>query len=469
MDLSINSLHTNYKAGTLTTLQVLEHILQRLSDEDQSGVWISTVDADKARDRATYLDSIKHQMDSFPLYGLPFSVKDNIDVAGEPTTAACPDFSYTPDRSATVVQAALDAGAIFIGKTNLDQFATGLVGVRSPYGIPRNPFNASYIPGGSSAGAGVSVSTGMVNFALGTDTGGSGRVPASYNGIAGLKPAPGLLSRHGLVFACRSIDTPSIFTRSSADAISVFNALSIEDAQDPFFQNKQAASVLSPSTCRFGVPGDDQLEFFGNQEVACLFLKAVAHLSDTFAPPEAVNFDVLTDINDLMFFGPLLAERDVSVGEFVDANPGGCHSIVQQLITGSRRFTAADAYKAIYRVAEARSTMESIWSKVDVLMVPTVGSLYSLDDIAADPLQANFNNGYYTNFANPLGLSAISTPFAVNKDGVPWGVTFLFKPGLEASVAEISDVFSSHWAISPKDMKNTHTSVQPVNARSTTN
>lgn len=446
MDLSISSLHTEYKAGTLSALQVVEYALGRLNDDDQSGVWISTVDREKALDRARYLDSVKNNIDNMPLYGLPFSVKDNIDVEGEPTTAACPDFVYTAESSATVVQAALDAGAIFMGKTNLDQFATGLVGVRSPYGIPRNPFNAEYIPGGSSAGAGVSVSTGVVSFALGTDTGGSGRIPASYNGITGFKPAPGLLSRRGLVFACRSIDTPSIFTRTSAEAIRVFNALAVLDAKDPYYLPKQETISISASSCRFGVPGDHQLEYFGNQEVASLFSQAVAHLTDTFSTPTAVDFNVLTDINDLMFFGPLLAERDVSVGSFVDDNPAGCHSIVRQLITGSRRFTAVDAYKAIYRVAEARANMESIWKEVDVLMVPTVGSVYTLAEVEADPLQPNFNNGYYTNFANPLGLSAIATPYAKTDDGVPWGVTFLFKPGLESSIAEFTEAFSTQWS-----------------------
>ncbi|MFK7859307.1 MAG: allophanate hydrolase [Granulosicoccus sp.] len=445
MDLSISALHADYRAGSYSTTDVLEYVLGRLDDDDQSGVWISTVDVKRARDRASFLETVRGDMDNLPLYGLPFSVKDNIDVEGEPTTAACPDFLYTPDRSATVVQAAIDAGAIFIGKTNLDQFATGLVGVRSPYGVPVNPFNADYIPGGSSAGAGVSVSTGMVSFALGTDTGGSGRIPASYNGITGFKPAPGLLSRQGLVFACRSIDTPSIFTRSSDDAIHVFKALSVADSQDPYFLCKQDAVTISSTTCRFGIPREEQLEYFGDEEVSSLYSKAVAHLSDTFGAPETVDFGLLTDINDLMFFGPLLAERDVSVGAFVDENAEACHVIVKQLIRGSRRFTAADAYEAIYRVADARVRMESIWNNVDVLMVPTVGCVYTLNDVNADPLQPNFNNGYYTNFANPLGLSAIATPFGKTSDGVPWGVTFLFKPGGEVSMAEMTDAFSAHW------------------------
>ena len=442
MNLSISFLRAEYRAGRLTPGQVMDQVLSRLEDDDQDSVWISTVDLKKARDRAAYLDSQGERIDSLPLYGLPFSVKDNIDVADEMTTAACPAFAYMAEKSAAVVQAALDAGAMFIGKTNLDQFATGLVGVRSPYGIPRNPFNSQYIPGGSSSGAGVSVSTAMVSFAFGTDTGGSGRVPASYNGIVGLKPAPGQLSRRGLVFACRSIDTATIFANSAADAMRVFDCIAKPDEQDPYCIAGQA-SPLPSTALRFGVPRPDQLRFFEDSEVEALFDEAVAYLNRLVDGDTAcIDFDLLTGINDLMFFGPLLAERDVSVGTFVDEHTEDCHPVVQLLITGSRRFSAFDAHSAIYQIADARVGMEPVWKDIEVLMVPTVGSVYSLETVDNDPLQPNFNNGYYTNFANPLGLSAIATPFGKTKEGVPWGVTFLFKPGKEAAVAAFADSFS---------------------------
>ncbi|MGK0231769.1 MAG: allophanate hydrolase, partial [Gammaproteobacteria bacterium] len=313
MDYSISFLNSEYRAGRLSPSQVLEQILERLTDEDQSNVWISTVDKVKARERAALLDSLIDGIDSLPLYGLPFSVKDNIDVEGEPTTAACPEFEYMASSSAVVVQLAIDAGALYIGKTNLDQFATGLVGVRSPYGIPRNPHNEKYIPGGSSAGAGVSVSTGMVSFAFGTDTGGSGRIPASYNGIVGMKPAPGQLSRRGLVYACRSIDTPTIFANTASDSMEVFNSVAKPDELDPFCiaHGEKVAADMASAALRLGVPETKQLKFFDNAETEVLFDGAVAHLTDILGKPATVDFDVLTQLNDLMFFGSLLAERDV--------------------------------------------------------------------------------------------------------------------------------------------------------------
>lgn len=447
MDLSISVLREAYATGRLKPTDVMEHILGRLDDEDQRSVWISTADHQQARLRAAYLDTLVGTSDSLPLYGMPFSVKDNIDVDGEETTAACPEFSYKASRSATVIEAALRAGAMFIGKTNLDQFATGLVGVRSPYGTPLNPFNNRYIPGGSSAGAGVSVSTGMVSFAFGTDTGGSGRVPASYNGIVGLKPAPGWLSRRGLVFACRSIDTATLFTNSADDAYHVFDSVCGYDSEDPYCldDTTKCATDRHLEQPRFGIPQEDQLKYFGNKETPTLFDQAVVHLGQLRSIPKTVDFELLTDINDLMFFGPLLAERDVSVGMFVDAHPEACDGVVQSLITGSRKFSAAEAYSAIYKIADAKAAMRPLWQDIDVLMVPTVGSVYTLEDISNEPLQHNFNNGYYTNFANPLGLSAVATPFGKTADGVPWGVTFLFKPGVEREVCRFADEFSAHW------------------------
>jgi len=447
MDLAISALHDAYERGQYKPSEVVDYVLSRLEGRDQDNVWISTVDPGAARERGAWLDSQLSLRQSLPLFGLPFSVKDNIDVEDEMTTAACPGFAYRAERSATVVELAVQAGAIYVGKTNLDQFATGLIGVRSPYGIPVNPFNAAYIPGGSSSGAGVSVSTGIVSFGFGTDTGGSGRVPASYNGIAGLKPAPGWLSRRGLVFACRSIDTPSVFAKSATDACHVFNTICEHDKKDPFSISEPMlkGSQTDNASLHFGQPDTEQLKFFGNTEVAGLYNQALAHLSLMHSSPATVDFSLLTDINDLMFFGPLLSERDVSVGKFVDTHAKACDPIVQSLITGSRRFTAADAYSAMYRIADARVEMESIWQTVDVLMLPTVGSIYTLKDIVDEPLKHNFNNGYYTNFANPLGLSAIATPFAITQDGVPWGVTFVFKPGAEKTVSDFADRFSAGW------------------------
>lgn len=446
MDLSLSALRSAYKSKEVRTIDVVEYILSRVDDPDQKSVWISTNDANSVRLVAEALDARLHDIDKLPLFGLPFSVKDNIDVAGQPTTAACPDFAYTAEESAFVVEKAIEAGAIYIGKTNLDQFATGLVGVRSPYGIPVNPHNSDYIPGGSSAGAGVSVSTGMVTFAFGTDTGGSGRVPASYNAIAGFKPAPGLMSRKGLVFACRSIDTASIFANTAQETIAIFDAVAQHDPMDPYndapaYQDSQTKDLTRP--WKISIPRNDDLQFFGNEETKALFNQAVERLSTLTEQTQTIDFSQFTALNDLMFFGPLLAERDVSVGAFVDKHPDSCDPIVRSLIQGSRKYTAAEAYAAQYKIADARASTAHIWDSIDAIMVPTVGDVYTLEALANDPLQLNFNNGYYTNFANPMGLSAIATPFGTTNAGVPWGVTFLCAKGGEKQLARIAEQFSS--------------------------
>lgn len=444
MDLSPSALRTAYAKGRVTPIDVVEFVLSRLNDDDQEAVWISNVDPEKALAEAALLTSRLGELASLPLFGLPFSVKDNIDMAGEPTTAACPDFCYVAETSAFVVDQALKAGALYIGKTNLDQFATGLVGVRSPYGIPRNPHNPDYIPGGSSSGAGVSVSTGVVSFAFGTDTGGSGRVPASYNGIAGLKPAPGLLSRTGLVYACRSIDTATIFAANAQDAFSVFEAVNEPDPDDPYMMHPAVvkAERKTSSGPRIAVPQEADLKFFGDDEICGLFNEAKAQALQVFGGISEIDFSQFTELNDQMFFGPLLAERNASVGAFISANETACDPTVRGIVATSDKMTAVDTYDAQYKVLDTKAATKVFWETHDVLMVPTVGHLIKKADLVADPLQPNFNNGYYTNFANPLGLSAIATPFAKTKSGVPWGVTFLCNQTNLEWLAELADAFS---------------------------
>ncbi|MEM5475722.1 allophanate hydrolase [Pacificibacter sp. AS14] len=444
MDLSPVALRTAYADGRVTPVDVVKFVLSRLGDDDQDNVWISTVDPEMALAAAEALMLRIGDLDALPLFGLPFSVKDNIDVSGVPTTAGCPAFQYKAKTSAFVVDEALKAGAIYIGKTNLDQFATGLVGVRSPYGTPRNPFNPEYIPGGSSSGAGVSISTGVVSFAFGTDTGGSGRVPASYNGIAGLKPAPGLLSRRGLVFACRSIDTPSVFTKTAGDACTVFNAV---NAHDPLDAYGSAPAIINgqkalPSRPKIAVPQKSDLQFFGNAEIETLFEAATDHAQTLFGQVSEVDFTPFMDLNDIMFFGPLLAERDVSVGAFIDENYDAIDPTVCGLVRKSKQMSAADAYRAQYKILDTKVATQSFWDQYDILMVPTVGTLVTTADLLDDPVLPNFKNGFYTNYANPLGLSAIATPFARTKSGVPWGVTLLVNHSSLDDLAAIADQFS---------------------------
>lgn len=326
------------------------------------------------------------------------------------------------------------AGAICIGKTNMDQFATGLVGVRSPYGVPTNPFHPDYIPGGSSSGAGVSVSTGMAAFAIGTDTGGSGRVPASYNGIYGLKPAPGEWSRKGLVYACRSFDTATVFAADLDDALVVDHLVRGPDPDDAF---SAPVSRQTVENMRIAMAPPDQIDTFGDQDVARLYAQAYEQISRQkhFSPTRLGPFQ---SINELMFFGPFLAERDVSVGAFIEANPKACHPVVGPMIQASRSFSAADAYRAMYRTAEARRDTQAFWDAHDVLVTPTVGALVTRQMCQDDPLGPNFRNGTYTNFANPLGLAGLAVPFGQAPSGVPWGLTLYTQPQAFSAAVQLA-------------------------------
>lgn len=446
MNLAPGHLRAAYRSGALKPSDVARHVLSRLSDADQSGVWISTARHDGVMAAACVLDARIDEIDALPLYGLIFSVKDCIDVAGEQTTSACPEFAYVASETSPVVADAIAAGAIYVGKTNMDQFATGLVGVRSPYGIARNPHNPAYIPGGSSSGAAVSVATGTSSFAFGTDTGGSGRVPASYCGVTGFKPAPGAFSQRGMVYACRSFDTISLYTPRPLDGYEVYRVLARRDSMDCFSPvdfagwSEQAASGCPP---RLAIPRADQLTFFGNAETEALFGDAVGRLKQLDLSVTPIDFSPFTSINDLMFFGPFLAERDVSVGAFFDAHPEAGIKIVRDLVLGSRKFSAADAYRALYRVKEVEHALLEFWEAHDVLVVPTVGTVLSIADVARDPLTANFNNGYYTNYANPLGLAAIAVPNAVTQAGVPYGVTLLAPAGRERLLTELACAFTA--------------------------
>ena len=445
MDISPRHLRAAYRSGLLKPSDVAAHVLSRLTAADQSGVWISTAKPERVMATARALDARVNEIDKLPLYGLILSVKDCIDVAGEQTTSACPEFAYVAKDTSPVVTDAIAAGAIYVGKTNMDQFATGLVGVRSPYGIARNPHNPDYIPGGSSSGAAVSVATGTSSFAFGTDTGGSGRVPASYCGVTGFKPAPGAFSQRGMVYACRSFDTISLYTREPRDGYDVYRVLARRDPEDCFSPVDfggwtELASPARP--LRIATPRPDQLKFFGNEETERLFGGGLRKLRQLDMSIVSVDFSPFTSINDLMFFGPFLAERDVSVGAFLDANPDAGVKIVRDLVIGSRKFSAADAYRALYEVKEVQRSLRDFWQAHDALVVPTVGTVLRIDDVARDPLTANFNNGYYTNYANPLGLAAIAVPNAVTGAGVPYGVTFLAPAGRERLLTDLACAFT---------------------------
>jgi len=354
-----------------------------------------------------------------PLAGLRFAVKDNIDVAGMPTTAGCAAYAYQPSRSATAVQKLLDAGAACAGKTNLDQFATGLSGMRSPYGECRNAFNPDYISGGSSSGSALAVALGMADFALGTDTAGSGRVPAAFNNVVGLKPTRGLVSTSGVVPACRSLDCISVFAKSCARALSVLEVMKGYDPADPYSRHENPV-CLESRNLRVAVPRDP--EFYGDAAYASLFAQSLEKLGGARVP---VDFTPFLAAQQLLYDGPWLAERTAQLQAFMRQHAGEMHPVVREVIAGGNRYSAVDAFQAQYRLAALRRDTESVWEAADVLVVPGAPTIYTRAEMAADPVALNARLGLYTNFVNLLDLAAITVPAGFRPDGIPFGITLI--------------------------------------------
>jgi allophanate hydrolase len=422
ISLQVGELQQRYRSGALSPTQVVDFLLARCAQFAAHNIWITLVDRDRLVQYARTVEA--RGMEAQPLYGVPFAIKDNIDLAEVPTTAGCPDFSYTPTRSSTVVERLMAAGAIPIGKTNLDQFATGLVGVRSPYGPCRNAFDPSYISGGSSAGSAVSVALGLASFSLGTDTAGSGRVPAAFNNLVGLKPTCGLLSTRGVAPACRTLDAVSIFTLTADDAARVAAVAGGFDLQDAY--SRQAPPVPRRNfnaRFRFGIPQAQQLEFFGNADAQALFSRSVERLQAMGGTAVVIDFADFLETAQLLYGGPWVAERYQAIREFIEKQPDSLHPITRGITLAAQNFSAADTFAALYRLQEMKRRTASIWNDIDVLVAPTAGTIYKIDEVLADPIKLNSNLGYYTNFVNLLDLSAIAVPAGFLGNGLPFGIT----------------------------------------------
>ncbi|MEJ3745806.1 allophanate hydrolase [Actinomycetes bacterium KLBMP 9797] len=435
MNLRIAALRAAYRAG-LTPRRVIEDL-----DVSGTAVWITLADA------LTDADELPRRWpdpaDRPPLYGIPFSVKDNIDVAGLPTTAACPDFAYRPTVSAPLVDRLRDAGAILVGKNNLDQFATGLTGTRSPYGTPANPFDARYIPGGSSSGSAVAVATGAVSFSIGTDTAGSGRVPAALCDVVGLKPSRGLVSTLGIVPACPSLDCPSVFALSVADAATVLDVIARYEPADPW-SRRLPATATAP--VRVGVP--TRVEFGGDGDAARLFDAAVARLKTIGVALVPVDVEPFLAAGRLLYQA-WVAERWTHLSDFVTAHPHRVHPVTRQVLTAATGYSAADAFRAMHRLQSLRAETEPVWRDIDALMVPTVPTTFTVADVEADPIGRNAFLGYYTQFANLLDLAGIAVPAGFTPAGLPHGVQFLAPAGHDGALAALAGAFEAHAPVRP--------------------
>jgi allophanate hydrolase len=407
-------------------VEAVDEAYRRIEADGREGIWISLVPPEDARRRAEAL--ARRGPGGLPLYGVPFAVKDNIDVAGMATTAACPARTALAERSAPVVTRLLEAGAVLIGKTNLDQFATGLTGTRSPYGVPGSVPSPAHIAGGSSSGSAVAVAAGYVGFALGTDTAGSGRVPAACNGIVGLKPTRGIVSTAGVMPACRSVDAVSIFARSVSDAVGVLDVVAAFDAGDPYSRHSDppaGGGAAWPGSWRVGVPRRQQWEFFGDDGFERAYQEAVGHLDSLGCTIVEIDLDPFVEAGRLLYGSGLVAERLTAIGPWLASHPADVHPVVAEILRGAERFTAADVHSAQHRLAALRRQAEPVWRAVDVLALPTTGTTFTIEEALADPIGSSVTLGHYTNFVNLVDLCAVAVPAGARPDGVPFGLTVM--------------------------------------------
>jgi allophanate hydrolase len=422
--LSIADLSDAYRARRTTPVTLVRELYARIAAHPDPAIWITLLPLEQVLEQAQVLAACDPQ--ALPLYGIPFAIKDNIDLSDVPTTAACEEFAYRPENSAFVVTQLIKAGAMPIGKTNLDQFATGLVGTRSPYGICRNSFDPKYISGGSSSGSAVAVASGLVSFALGTDTAGSGRIPAAFNNLIGWKPTCGRLSPGGVVPACRTLDTICVFTLNAEDAVRVCRVAEGFDADEPYSRRAPLASsslALAQGPFRFGVPRAEQLQFFGNDEYPRLFDTAVAQLERLGGQRVLVDFAPFLEAAQLLYEGPWVAERYLTVESILRRAPEALHPVTRQIVESGAKPSAADAFRAQYRLQGLRRASEQTWQTIDVLLTPTAGTIYRIAEVEADPIRLNSRLGHYTNFMNLLDLAAVAVPAGFTGMGLPFGVT----------------------------------------------
>ncbi len=445
LSLDFQSLRAHYDAGTLTPTALVKQLADVWEASRSKRIWIHLLDTSELLEAAAQLERRKSAGESLPLYGLPFAVKDNIDVAGLPTTAACPGYAHVAQHSAFVVARLTQAGALVIGKTNLDQFATGLVGVRSPYGVPENPFDHERIPGGSSSGSAVAVSAGLVSFSLGTDTAGSGRIPAAFNNLVGLKPTRGVLSTSGVVPACRSLDCVSIFALTVEDAASVADIAKGFDASDaysrPDADRVRFTPGARPAGFRFGVPGADFLKELDFGATRPDFERAIERLQRLGGERISLDFTAFHKAGQLLYEGSFVAERAASVKDVLEQNPSGVLPIITQILSRAVGFSATDAFTGSQTLAELARQSRLAWPTMDILVVPTAPFFPKLSEVAEDPIGLNSRLGALMNFANLLDLSALAVPSDLRADGLPFGITLFAVRDADARLAAIGSAF----------------------------
>lgn len=429
-----------YRAGTVTPEDIVARSFARIRAHNDPAVFITLRDEAELRAEARALAQSAGNM--LPLFGIPVAIKDNIDVADLPTTAACPAFLYRPAKDASVVARMRAAGALIIGKTNLDQFATGLVGVRTPYGIARNLFDEKLIAGGSSTGSAIAVAAGFAPLSLGTDTAGSGRVPAAFNNIVGLKPSRGLVPNTGVVPACRTLDCVSIFSLTVDDAMVALKAIAGPDPADPYSRILRWHDAGSmPDAVRLGVPFPGDRLFFGDKLSEACYEAALTRFERHGAKIVEIDIEPFYAAARLLYEGPWIAERYLTVKALIASAPEAMHPVTRQILLAGAHGTAADTFAAFYQLEDLRRVSDHTFRAIDALLLPTAPTIYSVDDVLADPIQLNNRLGTYTNFVNLLDLCGLAVPETMRADGTPFGVTLLAPAGHDAALAAIGRHF----------------------------
>lgn len=433
------------RSGAMSAEQVMRETLSRIEAYDavQPHAWISRFTPEELLDMARAIDQRIAAGDDLPLAGVPFAVKDNIDVAGLPTTAACPAFAYDPAAHAQVVQCLCSAGAIPVGKTNLDQFATGLNGTRSPYGAPACVFNLGYVSGGSSSGSAVVVAAGLVPVALGTDTAGSGRVPAAFNGLIGHKPSKGRWSTTGLVPACRSLDCISVFTNGAADALLID---AIATGFDPHDVYSRALPDRPITGRRLGIPLPHQRPWFGDVQAEYLYDQALARLESLGFTLHPLDFAPLLEAARLLYSGPWVAERTAALEAMLRDRPEAIDPTVREIVAAGRGLSAVDAFRGQYQLMAHARAAESLWDQVDALAVPTAPTIYRIAELRAEPIALNSHFGTFTNFVNLLDMAAVALPAGYRHNGTGFGISLFAPAGTDRALLQLAETWGNPYA-----------------------
>jgi allophanate hydrolase len=418
---SISEILASHAGGTGSPTKTAVRVADAIAARGDDGTWLSTVPPEELLATAEEIEK-RSGARTLPLYGVPFAVKDSIDVEGVPTTLSCPDYAYVASSTAPAVRRLLAAGALYVGKTNLDQFATGLNGTRTPYTIPRSVYGGEMISGGSSSGSALAVALGQVPFAVATDTAGSGRVPAALNGVVGFKPSRGLISTVGLVPACKSLDCISVMAGSIDDVDRVFDVMAARDDDDA--SSRDRGHRYDGAPIRVGLPPEDELEFFGDDEMRRAHMGFREHLARTTTVVD-VSLAPFLAAGSLLYQGPWVAERLVEFGDFLAAKPDSIHPVVRQILEGGLKYTAVDAFAALQRLAELKALVARLWQHMDVLVVPTIGTTFTVEQVLAAPIDCNTVLGQYTHFGNLLDLLGVAVPLGVTSDGRPYSAMLL--------------------------------------------